>query len=436
MDANFRFITVNGQTDFRTASVLMTKTRSGFSATRESQAEIMPWNSQNRTLHGIERDRPHVLLMVETSMAFGRCVLDGISRYLVENMPWSVQLDLRELIITPPAWLSSWDGDGIITRSMTPEMIKVIDQLGIPTVNLTDMYGDQGLPAVLNNHREIGRVAAQHLIDKGLSRFAFAGFSDHHWSSLRRIGFQNELKDLDPNVLVFESDWDEVRQHGWENQQTEFVRWLRSLPKPIGIFACNDFRAQHLLDACRNAKISVPDEVAVLGVDNDQVLCDFCDPPLSSVIPAAERIGYEAASMLDQLMRGESLQQDQVVIDPLGVAERPSTEVLAIQDTDVVAAIQMIREKACQGLTVADILHAVPIARSSLERRFRKFLGRSPQAEIRRVQIKRASQLLRETDLNLTQISLLAGFKHAEYFSVVFKRECGVTPGKYRDASH
>lgn len=381
------------------------------------------------------RDRPHVLLMVETSMAFGRCVLDGISRYLVENRPWSVQLDLRELVIAPPAWLKDWNGDGIITRSTTPEMIKVIERLQIPTVNLTDMYGDQGLPAVLNDHEKIGRVAAQHLIDKGLSRFAFAGFSDHHWSSLRLSGFRNELADLDPEVLLYESDWANVRQHGWEGQQAEIIRWIRSLPKPVGILACNDFRGQHLLDACRAADISVPDEVAVLGVDNDHVLCDFCDPQLSSVIPSAERIGFEAAKMLDQLMRGESPSNDRVLIEPLGVAERPSTDVLAIDDPEVVGAIQLIRSEACNGLSVSDILAAVPIARSSLERRFRKYLGRSPQAEIRRVQIKRASQLLRETDLNLTQISRLSGFKHAEYFSVVFKRECGQTPGKYRDGS-
>ncbi|WP_231741974.1 XylR family transcriptional regulator [Stieleria varia] len=374
--------------------------------------------------------------MVETSMAFGRRVLDGISRYLVENRPWSVQLDLRELVISPPAWLETWTGDGIITRSTTPEMIRIIEKLQVPTVNLTDIYGDQGLPSVLNDHHEIGRVAAQHLIDKGLSRFAFAGFSDHNWSMLRLAGFQNELLSIDPSVLIYQSNWNDARQYGWESEQAEIIAWLKYLPKPIGIFACNDFRGRHLLDACRQADISVPDEVAVLGVDNDHVLCDFCDPPLSSVIPSAERVGFEAAAMLDQLMRDETISNEHVLIAPLGVAERPSTEVLAIDDPDVVASIQLIRSEACNGLNVSDILKAVPIARSSLERRFRKFLGRSPQAEIRRVQIKRASQLLRETDLNVTQISTLAGFKHAEYFSVVFKRECGVTPGRYRDSSH
>jgi LacI family transcriptional regulator len=210
------------------------------------------------------------------------------------------------------------------------------------------------------------------------------------------------------------------------------VDWLTSLPKPIGIMACNDFRGQHVLEGCRAARLSVPDEVAVIGVDNEHVICDFCQPPLSSVIPAAERIGFEAAGMLDRLMKGEKLEQRQVRIKPLGVAARQSTDVMAIDDGDVVAALKIIRDRACLGLSVADILREVPIARSSLERRFRKTVGRSPQAEIRGVQMKRARQLLCETDLTLNQIAALTGFKHSEYFSVVFKREVGQTPGQYR----
>ncbi|NND98452.1 MAG: XylR family transcriptional regulator [Pirellulaceae bacterium] len=365
-------------------------------------------------------------------MAFGRSVLEGISRYLVENPPWSVQLDLRELMATPPAWLRRWEGDGIITRSTTPEMAQVIRDWGIPTVNLTDVFGDQGLPAVLNNHAKIGGMAAQHLIEKGLTRFAYCGFADHHWSSVRLAGFERALQTRDFSALSHSTDWSQARQLGWGAQQTELVQWIESLPKPIGVMACNDFRGQHILEACQAAGIAVPDEVAVVGVDNDQVLCDFCNPPLSSVIPAAEKIGFEAARMLDQLMRGESLEQTQVLIDPLGVAERQSTEVLAIDDVDVVAALQVIRDRACLGVTVSEILKEVPVARSSLERRFRKYVGRSPQGEIRAVQVKRACQLLIDTDLNLNQIAALTGFKHSEYFSVVFKREVGQTPGRYR----
>ena len=384
--------------------------------------------------------RPKVLLLVETTMAFGRSVLEGISRYRIENQPWSVQLDLRELLAGPPAWFRSWDGDGIITRNATEDLIEIVLETGIATVNLSDIRDNNSLPSVLNDHDAIGRAAANHLADKGIEHFAFAGFGDHHWSAQRRSGFLAGLRDRgmqspETVVLVHESDWDKATRSGWQETQNDIVDWVQTLPRPVGIFACNDFRGQHVLEACQAAKISVPDEAAVLGVDNDHVLCDFCDPPLSSIIPAAEQIGYEAAVMLDQLMRGESPDVTHKEVAPLGIAERLSTDVMAIDDEDVAAAIQMIRLRACEGLTVSDILEEVPIARSSLERRFRQYLGRSPQAEIRRVQIKRACQLLRDTDLGLVKISQLTGFKHSEYFSVVFKREVRQTPGRYRDTS-
>lgn len=383
--------------------------------------------------------RPKVLLLVETTMAYGRSVLEGISRYRIEKQPWSVQLDLRDLMAGPPAWFRSWDGDGIITRDTSREMIEIIRDKGIATINLGDIREDQTLPSVINDHNAIGRLAASHLADKGIEHFAFAGFSDHYWSAQRLAGFLAGLAERgieDPSrVHVHQSGWSSASQGGWQQQQDQIVAWVKSLPRPTGIFACNDFRGQHVLEACQTAKVSVPDEVAVLGVDNDHVLCDFCDPPLSSIIPAAERIGYRAAVMLDQLMNGQQPETLHVQIPPLGIAERLSTDVMAIDDEDVAAAIQMIRFRACEGLTVSDILAEVPIARSSLERRFRQFLGRSPQAEIRRVQIKRACQLLRDTELSLVKISRLTGFKHAEYFSVVFKREVKQTPGRYRDAS-
>ena len=378
------------------------------------------------------RQRPHVLLIVETAMSFGRGVLEGISQYLVENPPWSVQLDLRELLVTPPAWLENWDGDGIITRSTTPEMAELIVKSGIPTVNLTDIYGEQGLPSIWNDHEAIGQLAAEHLLQRGLKRFAFCGFTNHQWSQARHRGFDNHLGPHDIDVLFHSSDWAQARRTGWETQQANMVQWLLDLPKPIGVMACNDFRGQHVLEACRVAQISVPDQVAVIGVDNDQVICDLCQPSLSSVIPAADRIGFEAARMLDQLMRNEEPMERHVKIAPLGIAARQSTDVMAIDDVEVVSALKIIRERACNGLSVREILEEIPIARSSLERRFKQFVGRSPQAEIRSVQMKRAQQLLRETKLPLSQVASLTGFKHSEYFSVVFKREIGQTPGQYR----
>ena len=173
--------------------------------------------------------RPHVLLIVETAMSFGRGVLEGISQYLFENPPWSVQLDLRELMVTPPAWLQQWDGDGIITRSTTPELADFISQSGIPTVNLTDIYGDQGLPSIWNDHEAIGRMAAEHLLQRGLKRFAFCGFTNHQWSETRYRGFMDHLGPAS-EVLFHSSDWAQARRTGWETQQARMVQWLLDLP--------------------------------------------------------------------------------------------------------------------------------------------------------------------------------------------------------------
>jgi LacI family transcriptional regulator len=200
--------------------------------------------------------------------------------------------------------------------------------------------------------------------------------------------------------------------------------------------ACNDMRVQHLLNACQRVDIAVPEELAVIGVDDDALVCNLCQPPLSSVVPNAERVGYEAAALLDRMMSGEIPPAQPLLIPPVRITIRQSSDVLAIEDAVVAAAVRFIRERACQGCGMKDLLRHIPMSRSLLERRFRQYLGRSPQAEIRAVQLKRVKQLLSESDLPLDQISPLAGYAHPEYMSVVFKRETGQTPGQYRSAGN
>jgi len=374
------------------------------------------------------------MLIVETSLAYGRQVLRGISRYVVSHQPWSLYLDLRELMVEPPEWLESWEGDGIISRSTTPELAAKLLRLKMPTVDLTDIHGDMGLPHIWTDNVAVGRLAAAHLLERGFRHFAYCGFSGHYWAGLRRDGFRAALAEAGADCQILESPWATSRAHSWEEQQREIADWLARLPKPVGVMASNDMRGQHVLDACRRRELAVPEEVAVIGVDNDELLCEMCDPPLSSVVMNAERIGYDAAALLDQLMEGHAPRERISLVEPLGIVTRQSTDVLAIEDTLVASAVKFIREHACEGVTVDDVLKKVPLSRSVLERRFRKFLSRSPQEEIRLVQIKRVKQLLAESDLALEQIAELAGYRHAEYMSVVFKRETGQTPGQYRRA--
>lgn len=372
------------------------------------------------------------MLIIETSLAYGRAVLRGINRYVVAHQPWSLFLDLRELIVEPPAWLDHWQGDGIISRSTTPELARKLKRRGLPTVDLTDVYGDQGLPHIWTDHHAVGRLAAMHLLERGFRNFAFCGFSGHDWSVRRREGLLSALGQTERPCALYESPWQSREKVSWEDQQQAIGAWLRALPKPVGVMATNDMRGQHVLDACRREELAVPEEVAVVGVDNDELLCNLCDPPLSSVVPNPERVGYEAAAMLDRLMQGKPLEREELLIEPLGLVTRPSSDVLAIDDPLVASAVRFIREHACDGLSVDDVLRHVPVSRSILERKFRKYLQRSPQVEIRSVQLKRTKQLLAETDHSLETIARLVGYQHAEYLSVVFKRETGQTPGQYR----
>jgi LacI family transcriptional regulator len=278
----------------------------------------------------------------------------------------------------------------------------------------------------------IGRMAADHLLDRGFQQFAFCGFTGHEWSRKRADGFVKRVRSAGFPCVPYESPWGGPDAPAWEKEQAAIGRWLTMLSKPLGVMACNDVRGQHVLDACQRSGICVPDEVAVVGVDDDEVLCELCNPPLSSVTPNAQRIGYEAAALLAQLMAGAAPDVQEQLIEPVGVTTRQSSDVLAIDNPQIAAAIRHIREHACRGLSVPELLKYVPLSRTVLERQFRKYLGRSPQAEIRAVQLKRARELLVQTDMGLRHIARLVGFEHPEYLSVVFKRESGETPGEYR----
>jgi LacI family transcriptional regulator len=231
---------------------------------------------------------------------------------------------------------------------------------------------------------------------------------------------------------VHESSWAEQTPGPWDEQQHQLGQWLAALPKPVAVMACNDALGHRILDACGRFELAVPEAVAVLGADDDELLCLQGDPPLSSVILNAEQVGFEAASMLEQLMLRKPPIERHRVVAPLGVRARQSTDSLSIDDPDLVVAVRLIRRHACDGISIDDVLGQVALSRSQLERRYRKFLGITPQDDIRQIQLRRIQQLLAESDLPLERIAELSGFQSASYMSVFFKRELGQTPGQFR----
>jgi len=350
----------------------------------------------------------------------------------VSSPPWSIYIEQHEIGSDVRRLLSRWKGEGIITRQTTPECVRLIRKRGLAAIDLSNFRPHMGIPRISSADQEIGRLAAKHLIERGFVNLGCCGFVGQHWSEQRREAFCEEGQAAHCHCSVLEQPF-RTRAQQWDKDQNNLAKWLKRLPKPVGVLATNDLLGQHVLDACARAELLVPEEIAVIGVDNDELLCGLCNPPLSSVIPDPERIGFEAAAWLDRLMQGESPGDNAILeVPPLGIVVRQSSDILAVPDADLAAALKFIREHACEGATVQDIVNHLSVSRSWLERRFRQQLDRSPQAEIRSVQIKRCKELLRDTELPLRTIARLAGFKHTEYMSVVFKRETGQSPGRYR----
>lgn len=374
-----------------------------------------------------------VALIVETSSIYGRQVLAGITRYMRMFDDWSVFLEQRDVTQKPPSWLTKWAGDGIISRTTTPHLLQAVAATGVPLVELTDRHQDHGLTHVWSDDNAIGRLAAEHLLERGFRHFGFCGYTKEAWSERRQRSFAQHISAAGFQCKDYESAWHGPHVLPWEEEQQRLTQWLQSIPHPCGIMACNDLRGQQVVDACSHAGLAVPEKVAIVGVDNDTLLCRVCDPPMSSVIPNAEGVGFLAAELLAQLMNNEPLEQQQHLIQPLGVATRQSTDVVAIDDADIAAALRYIRQNACRGISVADVTENVAISRSSLERKVRHYLDRTPQQEIRQVQIKRVCELLSTTDLSAERIATLCGFENPEYMYVVFRRVAGMTPGEFRN---
>lgn len=380
------------------------------------------------------KKRRSVALLVETSNAYARGILQGIVQYVREqHTPWSMHLFEQGRGDRPPSWLAKWKGDGIIARIENRDIARVVRKTGLPIVDVSAARTLTDVPCVETNDQAIAHLAAQHLLERGFRHFGFCGELPFNWSQWRRDAFVECLRKHGIECSVFETARRDPHAIS-DREQQQMVAWLRELPKPIGIMACYDIKAQQLLDACRLLGIAVPEEIAVVGVDNDELLCNLSFPPLSSVQPDTLRTGYEAAACLDRMMSGEVVPPDLVLLDPVGVVTRQSTDVLAIEDRNVASAVRYIREHAYDGINVSDVLRHVPLSRRALEKRFQDLIGRTPHEEIVRLRIERVKQLLTETDLSLELIAERSGFSYVEYLSVAFKRAAGLSPRAYRQS--
>jgi LacI family transcriptional regulator len=372
---------------------------------------------------------PKIALLIETSNAYARGLLGGVVGFIRQHRPWSIYLSEHTRGDKAPSWLSSWDGSGIIARIENLAIAEALRPLKIPIVDVSAARLIPSLPWFETDDGAIAHLGAEHLLERGFTHFAYAGDNRFNWSHWREEHFLNCIRAAGHSCSVFGAS---AHSLGADEETDELAAWIRELPKPVGVLACYDFRGQQVLDACRRIGVAVPDEVAVIGVDNDELLCELSSPPLSSVIPNTYRTGYEAAALLDEMIAGRKVKGEAHLIAPLGVSVRQSTDVLAIHEPNVARALHYIRNNACNGINVQDVIKAVPQSRRLMEKRFVKFIGRTPHQEILRVQLERVKQLLTQTDLPIEQIAERSGFAHVEYLSVAFKRELGMPPSKYR----
>ncbi len=375
--------------------------------------------------------RRRVALIIETSNEYARGLLHGIRSYIREHPHWDIDLDERRRG-EATGWLRGWHGDGVIARIENAAIAAEVLESKLPCVDVSAARQVPGIPWVETDDTDIARLAFDHLAERGIRSFAFCSAREFNWSDWRRQRFEAICKEKGFALAIYPPA-DQKRALSHDEQLDALAAWIKALPRPLGVMAAYDILGRQVLAACKLADLTVPDEVAVIGVDNDELLCDLSDPPLTSVAPDTDRTGYLAAKLLDRMMAGEKVAPSAHLVKPLGVVPRLSTDTLAVADERIAQAVRYIREHACDGINVGDVLAHVAMSRRVFEAAFRKVLGRMPHEEIVRTRVQRVKDLLTQTDLPLFDVAMRTGFKHVEYMSVVFKKKTGLPPSEYRE---
>ncbi|MCH5373818.1 MAG: DNA-binding transcriptional regulator [Planctomycetes bacterium] len=375
---------------------------------------------------------PRIILLPEATRGFDRGLLSGVARYSALNGPWTFyrqphgylnskrRLDLKEL--------RSWQPDGAICP------VTKLDELSclrVPLIAYDVNEYTRRVPCILSEDLEAGRLAARHLLDLGHRHFAFCGYSGIRWSRDRCQAFCELVERAGGTVDVYQPR--SVRPAAWAKEEPQVRHWLESLPKPIGMLCANDDRAASILETCHVLAYGVPEDVSVIGVDDDQYVCELQNPPLSSVRMASEQAGYEAAALLDRMIhREERMSGQRIVAHATGVTARQSTNVLMVRNADVRKALQFIRENAGRPIQVADIVNASDLSHRTLNDQFQSELGCSIIKQLTSARIACISRLLTETEMRIHEIATLVGYQDDRHFSRYFKRATGMTPQAYR----
>ncbi|AQQ10144.1 Xylose operon regulatory protein [Sedimentisphaera cyanobacteriorum] len=380
---------------------------------------------------------PQILLLLETSREFGRGLLRGISRYASLHGPWSIQLEpLFYLGREHPAKETSqplkWLSDGAIIRETWENEERRLP-VDLPVIqSCFHSGGKEGKSVILTDDYQIGVMAAEHFISKGHKRLAFAGFDGMYWSQRRFEGFRAKAASSGCEVIYYVQPQDEDGRL-WDNEQFFLADWLRKLKKPAAVMACNDDRASQIISLCRQERITIPSEIAVLGVDNDEFICKLAYPQLSSISLSLEKAGFEAAGHLDNMIKSENRNPKTIIIEPMKVVERTSSDAVAVPDPDVSLAVRFILDNKMRPVQVCDVVQAAAVSKRSLYMKFNLYLGTSIYRYIKNVRVGEIEKLLLYSDMNITQISKMLGFGSSDHIASFFRSVKGLNPADYRN---
>jgi LacI family transcriptional regulator len=379
-------------------------------------------------------DEKRIALAFPIGLAFLDRLFSGIASYAQRRGGWSFT-SAPEAINASIRWLRDWSGDGAFVLVLTPADAHLARRLRIPVVNLASWLPSSGVPTVSVDHEEVGRLAARYLLGKHFVRLGYYGTDGLWFSELRRRGFEGVVRDAGKHCSTLLVQHPADPDPRWTDQQEEIQLWLKAQRPPVGIMASTDLRARMVVEACGPLGLRVPDDVAVLGVDNDPIACEFSKPPLSSISRNDQEVGYRAAALLDHLMGGGAPPDGPVYIAPDGVVQRGSTETLAVENPHVAAAVRYIFTHCGECFGVKQLLGQVGLSRRRLEHYFHEQLGCTPRHFIDQVRVARAKELLADPSrLTYTAIADATGFNDIRRFRLVFRRLEGLTPAEYRQS--
>ena len=374
--------------------------------------------------------------LVALVLPIGRVHIDqtsrAILRYAADHGNWRFAVSPDWLTI-PLRGLRNWRGDGIIAMVNTRAEARIIAQLALPTVNLSGALAEAGVPRVTVDNHAAGRLAAEHLLQRGFRRFAYYSPRGVWYATQRGAGFCQAVDQAGGTCSIFQGRSSLGSPLVLEEADQRLLDWIGALRRPVGLFACHDYRARLILEACRQLGLHVPDDVAVIGMDDDHFACDFSDPPLTSVSRNGKRVGEEAARLLDRLMSGKAAPAADILVPPDGVVTRRSTDVTAIDDPTVVAAARYMRDHLAEPIGVAEVVKALGISHRGLGKGFHRALGQTPRAYLAQLRVERAKHLLAEQPkLRLALVAERCGFRDAKRLRLVFQRYVGQSPRTYR----